>query len=195
MQYLYSIRIAIYIFPIIAILLYIPCIIFQYIKYKKLNLFKIAVFYSFILYLIILYFLVILPLPTFEEAIKISIKGNLYPFHFIQSIISESSFNILDFNTYFKSLFEPCIYTVLLNILMMIPLGIYLRGYFKLNFIKTIIITFILSLFFELTQLSGLYFIYPKPYRVFDVDDILMNTLGGILGYFIVNKIINKSKT
>lgn len=194
MQYLYCIRVAICIFPLIAVLLYIPCIVFQYIKYKKLNLFKILIFYSFILYLIILYFLVILPLPTFEEAIKMSIKGNLYPFHFIQSIMSESSFNILDFNTYFKSLFEPCIYTVLLNILMMIPLGIYLRGYFKLNFGKTITITFILSLFFELTQLSRLYFIYPKPYRVFDVDDVLMNTLGGILGYLIINRIINKAK-
>ncbi len=42
-------------------------------------------------------------------------------------------------------------------------------------------------MFFEFTQLTGLYFIYPSPYRVFDVDDLIMNTLGAIIGYFIMN--------
>lgn len=49
--------------------------------------------------------------------------------------------------------------------------------------------TFLLSLFFELTQLTGLYFIYSRPYRLFDVDDLMINMLGGILGYFIMNKL------
>ena len=40
-------------------------------------------------------------------------------------------------------------------------------------------------MFFELTQLTGLYFIYPKPYRLFDIDDLLLNTTGGVLGYFL----------
>ena len=43
-----------------------------------------------------------------------------------------------------------------------------------------------LSLFFELTQLSGLYFYYPKNYRLFDVDDLMANTFGGALGYVCV---------
>ena len=49
--------------------------------------------------------------------------------------------------------------------------------------------TFLLSLFFELTKLTGLNFIYPRPYRLFDVDNLMINTLGGILGYFIMNKL------
>ena len=49
--------------------------------------------------------------------------------------------------------------------------------------------TFLLSLFFELTQLTGLNFIYSRPYRLFDVDNLMINTLGGILGYFIKNKL------
>lgn len=44
-------------------------------------------------------------------------------------------------------------------------------------------LTFCLSLFFELTQLTGLYFIYPRSYRLFDVNDLLHNTLGGVFGY------------
>src|SRR5574344_1061840 len=67
--------------------------------------------------------------------------------------------------------------------LLTIPFGIYLRSYFKTNLKKTIFYTFLLSLFFELTQLSGLYFIYPRGYRLFDVDDLMLNTLGGFVGY------------
>lgn len=37
--------------------------------------------------------------------------------------------------------------------------------------------------FFELTQLSGLYFLYPGPYRLADIDDIIQNTTGGCIGY------------
>ena len=45
------------------------------------------------------------------------------------------------------------------------------------------LLTALLSLFFELTQLSGLYFIYPGPYRLGDIDDVIQNTTGGCLGY------------
>lgn len=43
--------------------------------------------------------------------------------------------------------------------------------------------SFGLRLFFELTQLTGLYFIYPKPYRFFEVDDLIPSTIGGMLGF------------
>ena len=38
---------------------------------------------------------------------------------------------------------------------------------------------------FELTQLSGLYFIYPRSYRLADVNDLINNTVGGIVGYWL----------
>lgn len=60
-----------------------------------------------------------------------------------------------------------------------------MRYYFKLSFPKTIVATFGLSLFFELTQLTGLYFIYPRPYRLFDVNDLFVNTLGGTIGFLV----------
>ncbi|GAA0226871.1 hypothetical protein GCM10008921_09530 [Metaclostridioides mangenotii] len=63
------------------------------------------------------------------------------------------------------------------------PLGISLRYFFKRNLKQTLIITFLVSLFFELTQLTGLYGIYIAPYRIFDVDDLMLNKLGGYIGY------------
>ena len=68
---------------------------------------------------------------------------------------------------------------------MLIPFGMYLRYYFKCSFKKTILLTALFSLFLELTQLSGLYFLYPGPYRLADVDDIIQNTTGGGVGYLL----------
>ena len=191
MSYFISIRTAIVVFPLIALLFSIPFVLHQYHKYGSINPFRVLIVYSFILYLITIYFLVILPLPNKEEVIYKPNMIKLIPFGFINDFIRESSFVINDPTTYLKAIKEPCFYTVIFNIFMTIPFGMYLRYYFKCNFKKTLFISFILSLFFELTQLTGLYWLYSYPYRVFDVDDLIMNTLGGIIGYFIMGFVDN----
>ena len=191
MSYFISIKTAIVVFPLIALLFSIPFVLHQYHKYGSINPFRVLIVYSFILYLITIYFLVILPLPNKEDVIYKPNMIKLIPFGFINDFIRESSFVINDPTTYLKAIKEPCFYTVIFNIFMTIPFGMYLRYYFKCNFKKTLFISFILSLFFELTQLTGLYWLYSYPYRVFDVDDLIMNTLGGIIGYFIMGFVDN----
>lgn len=186
MNYIFSIKASLVVFPFIAFLFSLPFILHQYHKYGSINPFRVVIIYSFILYLIVIYFLVILPLPSPEEVVYSPGMVRLIPFGFIRDFIKESSFIVTDIHTYVKSLKEPCFYTVVFNIFMTIPFGMYLRYYFKCSLIRTFIMTFLLSLFFELTQLTGLYFIYPYPYRIFDVDDLFMNTLGGVVGYFIM---------
>lgn len=190
MNYIVSIKTAILIFPFIALLFLVPFILHQYHKYGSINPFRVLIIYSFILYIITIYFLVIFPLPNRDDMLKPTTDMvRLVPFGFIGDFIRESSFELIDPSTYLKVLTEPCFYTVVLNIIMFIPFGMYLRYYFKCGFTKTIYKSFLLSLFFELTQLSRLYFIYPYQYRVFDIDDLIMNTLGGILGYYIMGLI------
>ena len=191
MSYFISIKTAIVVCPLIAFLFSIPFVLHQYHKYGSIYPFRVLIVYSFIFYLITIYFLVILPLPNKEEVIYKPNMIKLIPFGFINDFIRESSFVINDPTTYLKAIKEPCFYTVIYNIFMTIPFGMYLRYYFKCNFKKTLFISFILSLFFELTQASGLYGLYPYPYRVFDVDDLIMNTLGGIIGYFIMRFVDN----
>lgn len=187
MGYLISIKTAIFIFPILAFLFTIPFILIQYHRYGSINKLRTLIVYSFILYLLAVYFLVILPLPHFSEVSNMkAVNPRLIPFSFVSDIIRESSFIISSPKTYIKALTEPCVYTVLFNVLMFVPFGMYLRYYFKCNLWKTVLLSFLLSLFLELTQLTGLYFIYPKPYRMFDVDDLIINTLGGILGYVLM---------
>ena len=60
-----------------------------------------------------------------------------------------------------------------------------LSGVVQVGFLGALalIASFLLSLFFELTQLTGLYFIYPGSYRLFDVDDLIINTAGSMAGF------------
>lgn len=73
------------------------------------------------------------------------------------------------------------------NIVLLLPLGIFLPLLNKLKFnnIKNITkVLFIFSLTIELVQFITLT-------GVFDIDDILINIIGGILGYFIYKVIDN----
>lgn len=186
MSYLFSIKTAVFTFPIIAFLFTIPYILYEYHKRGAIHFFRTLIVYTFILYLLIIYFLVILPLPTFEEALKnTGPYTNFIPFNFIRDFIKETSLVITEPHTYFKALTEPCFYVVVFNIFMTVPFGMYLRYYFKCSFKKTVFCTFLLSLFFEITQVTGLYFIYPNPYRLCDIDDLILNTSGGALGYLL----------
>lgn len=185
MDYIEAIKTAIIIFPFVAFLFTIPFILNQYHKYGSINKLRSIIIYSFILYMITIYFLVIFPLPSEEYVASLTtVKYNLVPFSFITDFIKESSFVITNPKTYLKAILHPSFYTVVFNLIMFIPFGMYLRYYFKCSFKKTLLLSFLLSLFFEFTQLTGLYGIYSRPYRLFDVNDLMINTLGGIIGYF-----------
>lgn len=185
-SYIFPIKTAIIFFPILAFLITLPYMFIEYRKYGSINKLRTLIIYSFVLYLTVAYFLIILPLPTFEEVANLKTQRmQLIPFTFIKDFINHTSLIMTDSSTYLKALKEPYVYQVLYNLILLLPLGIYLRYYYKCSFKKTILISFLVSLFFELTQLTGLYFIYPRGYRLFDVDDLIINTLGGILGYLI----------
>lgn len=76
------------------------------------------------------------------------------------------------------------------NVLLFIPYGFFACYYVDLkSFFKALGLIFAASLSIEFTQLLiG---------RVFDVDDILLNVIGGMIGYFIYNilrKLVNRFK-
>lgn len=185
-SYFTSVQTAFLFFPFIALLITLPYILIQYHRFGSIPLLRTTLIYSFVLYLMIMYFLVILPLPSIEEVAQLTTPTmQLIPFHFVIDFLNESGFILSQFSTYLNALKDPSFYTVIFNIFLFMPLGIYLRYYFKCSWLKTVLICFSVSLFFELTQLSGLYGVYPRPYRLFDVDDLIINTFGGLLGFWV----------
>lgn len=186
MGYLISIKVAILVFPALTFFITLPYMIINYRKYGSINKLRTFILYSFILYLLTIYLLVILPLPN-RESVHTTYRQmlNLSPFSFIMDFIKDNPFVLSKPATWFRALKHPTFYVPAFNVLMLIPFGMYLRYYFKCSFKKTMLLTALLSLFFELTQFSGLYFIYPGPYRLADIDDIIQNTTGGCIGYLL----------
>ena len=186
MNYLSIIKIALITFPFIAFLITLPYVLKEYHKYGSVYWYRALIIYSFILYLLTAYFLVILPLPSREEVMALTTPTTqLIPFNFITDFINNSGFVLNDFSTYITTLKSSQFIVPVFNIILTIPFGAYLHYYFKFSFKKTVLWSFLLSLFFELTQVTGLYFIYPRGYRLFDVDDLILNTFGGFVGYFV----------
>lgn len=194
--YLIPIKTAFLVFPMIAVLFTAPYLIIQYRNYGSISFLRSVILYSFILYLLCMYLLVILPLPSMEEVLQLTTpETQLRPFQFIRDFIRETKLRPGEPATYLPALKQNCFLQVVFNIFLFVPFGIYLNYYFKCSFRKVVCFSFFLSLFFELTQLTGLYGIYPRGYRLFDVDDLLLNSIGGIFGYplgFLAAKLLPK---
>ena len=83
--------------------------------------------------------------------------------------------NILDYRAA-----SSAVTNVLGNLFLFVPLGILVPCLYKKmsSFSRTVLVGFLISLAIELTQLV-------TPGRVTDVDDLIVNTLGAAVGYFI----------
>lgn len=71
---------------------------------------------------------------------------------------------------------------IVCNVLLFIPLGFLARAVFKRSLLVSTLIAAGLSLAIELTQLTGIWGVYDCAYRIFDVDDLMTNTAGGLPG-------------
>ena len=58
----------------------------------------------------------------------------------------------------------------------------YLRYVCGLDLGRVALVSLAFSAFIELGQLTGLFFLFRGSYRLCDVDDLMLNTLGGLLG-------------
>ena len=71
---------------------------------------------------------------------------------------------------------------VVLNVVLFLPFGVFVRLITHRGVLVATVLGFAVSLLIEVTQLTGVWGVYPCAYRLFDVDDLLTNTLGAFLG-------------
>lgn len=192
-QNLQALKQAAVLYPLVAVFFTLPYVAFNYRKYGSVFSLRILILYSFALYMLCVYCLVILPLPTREAARTLSgHRAQLTPFHFITDILEHSQLSLKDPLSLLTLIDNPAFLGAAFNLLMTFPLGVYLRYYFRCGWLKTLLIGFGLSLFFELTQLTGLYFMYSGSYRLFDVDDLMINTLGTMVGFWLAKPLTRR---
>ena len=180
-SYLSVIREAFLFFPLLAMFFTIPYLLWNYHKYGAVYSLKALVVYALLLYGLTVFFLVCLPLPS-RAAVAASpgVRPQLHLCAFVGDILEQQQkyglhgLSGLLHNTAFLQ--------VAFNVLMMVPLGMFLKWFFQCSWPKVILYSFLASLFLEVSQLTGLFGLYAKAYRTFDVDDLLANTLGGLVG-------------
>lgn len=75
------------------------------------------------------------------------------------------------------------------NILLLMPMGFFISYYFSniFNTLKRVFISmFLISLFIESTQVV-LSLIVPNICRFFEINDLILNSIGGVLGWKLYN--------
>lgn len=153
---------------------FLPCLVYLFIKDRKENKFYLLFIILFILYIWLVY--TVTGVGGLSDLFYIPKGGT-------DSII-KANINLEPFSTGIS-------FTFFLNIIMCIPLGFLLpfiwKDYRKIY--KTTIVGLGFSLLIELSQLITT--------RATDVDDLIANTLGAIIGYLIwkvFSKILKKDK-
>lgn len=116
--------------------------------------------YIFLTYLLCVLMLTLAP----QSDGRLDAKANLIPFFSVIYAL--------------KSGFPTAQYLIILNIFMFVPMGIFLPCVFKITdkLYRTVLISFVTTLTIEILQVL-------LPGRAFDIDDILLNTLGAAVGY------------
>lgn len=182
-----------FIFNIVPIgtIILILYILIDFYRKRTNNLLKRIVFYSFIFYLLNVAQLttggIVFPPQQHVEANFGRVQ--FIPFYFIWDFFEIQQ--RMGFNWFFWNAVKLSFY----NMIMLFPLGVYLSIMFQVdNVKKAALIVFLVSLTIETYQLIGGY-IGLLFGRTFNVDDLILNTFGGVFGFIsfeLVKKLIKK---
>jgi glycopeptide antibiotics resistance protein len=170
-----AIYIALQIAPLIALGLIVPYVVVSYTRARSLNVRWCTYIYILVLYFLCAYFMTLLPLPSKESI------ANMRPINEMIQLIPFKNFYDIKAESWLHD-----IAILIFNVFLTVPFGFFLRYLFGFDLKKTILAGLLTSLLYEITQITGIFFIYPRPYRFFDVDDLIINTLGAIVGYYCV---------
>lgn len=137
--------------------------------------------YFSVIYIVILIYLVFFLKRRYTK-INYRSKLNLIPFKKKYSIIQQLNFQTIDIHKEF-------LIDIVGNILLLVPFSVVINILFNKEFSyrKIIVLIILSSLSIELSQ-----FIFNKG--VADIDDVILNNIGGITGIFL-NKIKPLNKT
>ncbi len=164
----YSAVIAIGLGAVVGLALFVPFVAVSYRRRGGLTLARVALWVSALVYFMAIWTYTLLPLPTSADFACAGVNLDLAAF--------------IDDLRGARRLSDPAVLQLALNVLLFVPLGFFLRVLGGRGIVVALLAGVGTSLVIETTQLTGVWGIYPCAYRVFDVDDLLMNTAGAVLG-------------
>ena len=164
----------------LAVFLFVPVAAYRYRKVGRLRLIDLLALLSAAIYFVALWSYTLIPLP--ENNHFRCVAPQLYPLSFIADIGADP--NTLLHN---RALLQAAF-----NVVFFVPLGVFLRVLARWSVVATTVAGLVFSLAIESTQGTGVWWLYPCAYRVFDVDDLLLNTVGAALGALVAIPLVRR---
>lgn len=158
----------------VGLLLFVPFVAVQYRRHGRLTAGQLLLWAAFLVYALALWTYTLLPLPA-PGTVRCA-PAQTVPFQFVHDVFEYPTGSVS------RLVRNPAVLQVALNVCLFVPLGFFLRMVWRRGFLVTTGTGLAISLVIELTQLTGVWGIYPCAYRVFDVDDLIANTTGALLG-------------
>ena len=159
---------------VLAVLLLVPTAAVQYRLDGRLGPVDLAILFTAAVYALAVWTYTLLPMPadgTFRcQGSQLRVLGSLRLIH------------LPDSGGPLALLRQPAFLQIVLNVLLFVPLGYFLRVILKRGVVVATVVGLALSLLVELTQRTGVWNLYDCAYRLFDVDDLIVNTLGATVG-------------
>lgn len=162
---------------LVIVVAFVPYVALSYRRHGRFSTGKALLTAAAVVYLMAVWAYTLLPLPN--PATLVCAGTNLELFKFVDQL-SEASQRSDGRIVSFIS--DPLVMQLVLNVLLFIPLGVLVRLLAHRGFVVATFVGIVLSTFIETIQLTGVGGLYRCAYRVFDVDDILTNTTGALIG-------------
>ncbi|MCP3799419.1 VanZ family protein [Allokutzneria sp. A3M-2-11 16] len=179
--YLQNIQTGLLYFLVAGVALLIPIVTFHYFRFGRVEPRRSFVLYAALLYALVVLVLVFMPFPPIASVCKQGLQSTQWvPFQFVADIQAEMTKRHL--SGFGSAITSKSMLSFAFNVALFLPLGVLLRKAYGLQLRWVLLAGFLASLVVEIIQVTGNLGIYPCPYRLFDVDDLMANTLGATLG-------------
>ena len=166
---------------VVAVLLFIPVAAVQYRRDGRLGAGDLMVLVGAAVYGVSLWTYTLLPLPDVGDYACQQAQTQVMAFaDDIRRAAERGGYAGL--GTPSELLRNQAFLQVVLNVVLFLPFGVFVRLITHRGVVVATVLGFAVSLLIEVTQLTGVWGVYPCAYRLFDVDDLLTNTLGAFLG-------------
>jgi glycopeptide antibiotics resistance protein len=173
-----QILLAFAVFPLAALVTLLPWLLLRRRRGERTAPGAVLLACVLVIYLTGVVFLVLLPIPSFGDGYcaRYAARVQLNPFQFFTDMrmIQGRGGPLLLGNQAFE--------VRAFNVLLFVPFGMLIRHLCHRGVLLTAVLGLLASLTIELVQLTAVFGLFPCPWRTFDVDDLIANTAGALLG-------------
>ncbi|MFL0565006.1 VanZ family protein [Microbacterium sp. 179-I 1D1 NHS] len=157
---------------VVGLVLFVPVVAVSYRRRGRLSLGRVAFWAASLVYFLAIWSYTLLPLPVSDDYRCSGAVLSLAPT--IDDLVGAFADG--------SPLTDIRLLQVAFNVLLFLPLGFLIRVVGRRGVVIATLVGFLLSLLIETTQLTGVWGLFPCGYRLFDVGDLLTNTLGAVVG-------------